>query len=90
MNDHSASSRPMSENPNQGKDFVTVYYDEDPRPLHRGSHTVSELRQFFGVPDTKALDVAEDGQLVELADDGRFTIKGGEHFFSKARTGASS
>ena len=73
-----------------GQSFVTVTIDGEPRQVHRGSHRVFDLKVLLGVDPVKALDVVVDGQLRPLEDDDRWTIKGGEVFFSRARTGGAS
>jgi hypothetical protein len=76
--------------PTPGQSFVTVTIDGEPRQVHRGSHRVADLKVLLGVDPVKALDVVVDGQLRPLEDDDRWTIKGGEVFFSRARTGGAS
>lgn len=76
--------------PHPGKDIVNVKIDGVEKPIHRGSHTVVELKTLLGVDQLQDLDQQIDGVLTPLANDGRVTIKGGELFFSHARTGGSS
>jgi hypothetical protein len=77
-------------NSHPGKDFVNVKIDGVEKSIHRGSHTVSELKSLLGVDPVQDLDQEIDGVLTPLENDGRVTIKGGELFFSHARTGGSS
>ena len=58
--------------------------------VHRGSQTVSSLKEAVNVPAADELDMIVDGKLVPLEDDGRVTIKGGERFASQPRRGGSS
>lgn len=69
---------------------VTIKVDNVDKQVHRGSHTVSELKTLVGVD--AALELAEviNGQLTPLPDTDRVTIKGGEVFFSRVRQGGSS
>ena len=76
----------QSKTNNQGRDDVTVYYKDLGYTIHRGSHTVAELKQVFGVPANYELTVLGDGITV-LPDDGRYTIKGGEHFGANPKRG---
>jgi hypothetical protein len=79
---------PQPESP--GKSEVVVSIDGVSKKIHRGSHTVAELKRLLGVDPLLGLDQEIDGTLTPLADDQRVTIKGGEVFFSHARTGGSS
>lgn len=77
-------------NPHPGKDTVKVKIDGVEKTIHRGSHPVTELKTLLGVDPVLDLDQDVNGTLTPLANDGRVTIKGGELFFSHARTGGSS
>jgi hypothetical protein len=68
----------MAKPEHPGQSDVTVTIDNNPRTIHRGSHTVTELKQLLGVDPVYAIDQVVDGQLTSLADDARITIKGGE------------
>ena len=75
--------------PQTGPD-VTITVDNKPKQVHRGSHTVAELKTLVGVDAALELAQVINGQLTPLADADRVTIKGGEVFFSRVRQGGSS
>jgi hypothetical protein len=77
-------------NTHPGKDTVNVKIDGVEKTIHRGSHSVADLKTLLGVDPVQDLDQEIDGVLTELKNDARVTIKGGELFFSHARTGGSS
>ncbi len=58
--------------------------------IHRGHHTVAEIKKLGGVPLADELEQLVDGKLKPLPDDGAVTIKGGEIFMSHVRSGGSS
>ena len=78
------------EQPQTGPDVTVTINTTTEKTVHRGSHIVSELKALLGVSADLALSWDVDGSLKELADTDRVTIKGGEAFFSGARTGGSS
>jgi hypothetical protein len=73
-----------------GQSEVSVTLDGIGKQIHRGAHTVTELKGLLGVDALLAIDEIIDGNLTPLADDAKVTIKGGEVFFSHARTGGAS
>lgn len=77
-------------NPHPRQDIVNVKIDGVDKPIHRGSHTVTELKTLLGVDPVLDLDQDIDGTLTPLDNDGRVTIKGDEQFYSHARTGGAS
>jgi hypothetical protein len=58
--------------------------------VHRGRHTVVEIKKLGEVPLADELEQLIDGKLTPLPDDGAVTIKGGEVFMSHVRSGGSS
>src|SRR4051812_19714373 len=80
---------PHGEHPQSGPD-VTVKVDKQDKEVHRGSWVVSGFKAEVGVDAAKQLDEFVNGEMVELKDDQRIVIKGGEQFFSHARVGKSS
>jgi len=76
----------QSKTNNEGRDEVTVYFKDEAFSIHRGSHTVIDLKKLFGIPDNYELTVLGDGITV-LPDDGRYTVKGGEHFGANPKRG---
>ncbi len=73
-----------------GAAFVTVTINGTKKNIHRGSHTVVELRKLLDVDPTYAIDEEINGTLTPLDDTRHVTIKGGEVFFAHPRTGGSS
>ncbi len=70
--------------------MVTITINSVPVLIHRGHHTVPEIKTVAGIPLADDLDQVVDGKLVPLADDGTLTIKGGERFVSHPKDGSSS
>jgi hypothetical protein len=75
---------------NQGNEQVHIKIDNVVYLIHRGSHTVAELKTIGKVPAADELEELVNGELKPLDDNGRVTIKGGEVFISHVRSGASS
>ncbi len=73
-----------------GESRVAVSIDGAQKKIHRGSHTVAELKVLLDVAPVFDLDQEIQGVLTPLTNEQRVTIKGGEVFFSHARTGGSS
>jgi len=69
---------------------VDVTVDATRKPVHRGSHLVSEFKELVGVDASLALDQVIDGRFDPLDDSARIVIKGGETFVSHVRTGGSA
>jgi hypothetical protein len=63
-----------------GRDEVVILIDGIEKTIHRGSHTVAQIKSLTGVSATDKLGQVIDGDLKILADDQRLTIKGGESF----------
>lgn len=82
--------RSESPGPEKGDSIVDVWIGRESKSIHRGSHPVADLKALLDVPEAKELDQFVDGELVPLADDGRVTIKGGEHFVAHERRGRFS
>jgi Multiubiquitin len=79
----------VKEQPQTGPD-VTITVDNKPFTIHRGSHTVRELKQLAGVSAGYELEQIVDGTLIPLKDEQRIAIKGGERFVSHPPAGAAS
>jgi hypothetical protein len=77
------------EHPAIGPDVI-ITIDNKNYTVHRGSTTVSELKQLAGIPPAYELEEIVDGKLVPLSDDQHVVIKGGERFVSHPRAGAAS
>jgi hypothetical protein len=69
---------------------VTITIDNKQFQIHRGDHPVAQLKQLAGIPAAYELEEIVQGKLVPLRDDQHVVIKGGEHFVSHPRAGASS
>lgn len=63
-----------------GKDEVIITVDGVDKQIHRGSHTVAEIKRLTGVAEADKLAILKDGKLTTLRDEERITIKGGEVF----------
>ncbi len=87
--DHGAGPKKGHEVPEPGPD-VKIWIGRDAFTIHRGSHTVAEIKALGGVPLADDLVQIVNGQLVPLADDGRVTIKGGERFKSHPKDSGAS
>lgn len=75
---------------NEHGPIVTIKVNNIDREIHRGSQTVSEIKTVGQVPQADILAEEINKKLVDLADDARVTIKGGEVFVSHPRSGGSS
>lgn len=80
----------QGDNQGQGKEYVTITIDDEPRSIHRGRQTVGELKSVGEVPLAYDVDEIVDGKFQPLPDDGAVTIKGGEIFVSHPKDGSSS
>lgn len=89
MNTQSESMEQSHPHPHPGPD-VTITIDNKSFVVHRGNHSVAELKQLAGIPQAYELEEIIDGKLVPLNDDQNAVIKGGERFVSHPRAGASS
>lgn len=69
---------------------VKITINKVVKKIHRGRHTVVEIKTLGGVPLADELEQLIDGKLKPLPDDGAVTIKGGEIFMSHVRSGGSS
>ena len=87
--DQQAAHQPENDEPQYGPE-VTITIDNKPYQVHRGRQTVTYLKEIAGIAQSYELDELEDGRLVQLADDGSVTIKGGEEFKSNLKVGHSS
>jgi hypothetical protein len=60
------------------------------KSIHRGRHTVVEIKNLGGIPLADDLDEVVDGKLIPVADDGSVEICGGEVFLGHPKDGGSS
>lgn len=86
--DHAQDKK--DEHQNNGKEDVNITINNDPYEIHRGHHTVAELKSIAEIPVAYELNIIIDNKFKPLPDDGGVTIKGGEEFISNARDGVSS
>jgi hypothetical protein len=77
---------------NQGKDEVTIYFSDPAvaKQIHRGSREVAEIKTVGSIPLADDLEQLLNGKLELLDDNGRVTIKGGEHFYGHPKDSGSS
>jgi hypothetical protein len=73
-----------------GKDEVIVTVDGVEKTIHRGSHTVADIKRLTGVSEADKLAILIDNILKPLKDEDRITIKGGEAFRVVPSGGTSS
>lgn len=78
------------EHQNHGKENVTITINNSRFEIHRGHHTVTELKSLAEIPLAYELNIIINNNFEPLPDDGSVTIKGGEEFISNARDGVSS
>jgi hypothetical protein len=75
---------------NQHGEFVTITINNIKKNVHRGRHSVADLKTLGNIPLAYELLEVIDGVLTPLADDGHVTIKGGESFLGEPHGGRSS
>jgi hypothetical protein len=73
------------------KRLITVYFENEPREIPRGTYTTEQLKQMFGVQDGYVLEyLNEEGQLTPLKPGHKLRVKDGTKFFEQVPCGASS
>lgn len=73
------------------KRLITVYFENKPREIRRGTYTTEKLKEIFGVQQGYILEVInEEGQLTPLRPHGRLRVKEGMRFFEQVPCGGSS
>ena len=73
------------------KRLVTVFFENDPRELPRGTYTTEELKNKFGVQEGYILEVINDeGVLTPLKPRQKTRLKEGMKFFEQVPCGGSS
>ena len=85
----SQNTQPARPEPVPGPE-VKITINTTTKTIHRGRHTVVEIKKLGDVPLADELEQLIDGKLKPLPDDGAVTIKGGEIFMSHVRSGGSS
>ncbi|MCU1295184.1 MAG: hypothetical protein JWP08_4034 [Bryobacterales bacterium] len=69
---------------------VVIKVDGVDKEIRPGSYTLSDFKTAVEIDQSKVIEQLIDGQFVDLADDGRVTVKKGEVFASHVRRGGSS
>jgi hypothetical protein len=73
------------------KRLITVYFENEPREIPRGTYTTEELKKLFGVQDGYVLEyINHEGQLMPLKPGAKLKVKEGMKFFEQVPCGASS
>jgi hypothetical protein len=74
-----------------GKHLVTVYFENEPREIKRGTYTTEQLKRLFGVQEGYILEVINDeGTLVPLKPGQKTRVKEGMKFYEQVPCGGSS
>ena len=73
------------------KKLVTVYFENEPREIARGTYTTEQLKKLFGVQEGYVLEVIdEEGNLTPLKPGKTTRVKDGMKFFQQVPCGGSS
>jgi hypothetical protein len=73
------------------KQLITVFFDNEPREIPRGTYTTEELKKLFGVHGGYVLEyINHEGQLTPLKLGEKLRVKEGMKFFEQVPCGASS
>ena len=73
------------------KRLITVFFENEPREIHRGIYSTEQLKELFGVQDGYVLEVInEEGQLTPLKPNAKLRVKPGMKFFEQVPCGGSS
>jgi hypothetical protein len=81
---------PQNDEERHHSDLVQITINNNPVEIHRGEHTVAELKSLGSIPAAYVLIQVIDGTFHQLPDNGHVVIKGGEVFLGQPRTGQSS
>ena len=83
--------RPGTEHLRTEKRLVTVYFENEPRELPRGTYTTEQLKSLLGVTEGYILEVInEEGNLTPLKPGEKTRLKNGMQFFEQVPCGGSS
>jgi len=83
--------QPGTEHLRTEKRLITVYFENEPREIPRGTYTTERLKQVLGVQDGYVLEyISEDGQLTPLKPGGKLRVKEDMKFFEQVPCGGSS
>lgn len=73
------------------KRLITVFFENNPREIPRGTYTTEQLKDLFGVQQGYVLEVInEEGNLTELKPGKKLRVKDGMRFFEQVPCGGSS
>ncbi len=73
------------------KRLITVFYENEPREISRGTYTTEALKHLFGVQEGYILEfINHEGQLTPLKPGAKLRVKEGMKFFEQVPCGGSS
>jgi hypothetical protein len=73
------------------KRLVTVFFENKPREIPRGTYTTEQLKKLFGVQEGYVLEfINEEGQLTPMKPGQKLRVKEGMKFFEQVPCGGSS
>jgi hypothetical protein len=73
------------------KRLITVFFENKPREIPRGTYTTEQLKTLFGVQEGYVLEfINEEGQLTPLKPGAKLRVKEGMKFFEQVPCGGSS
>jgi len=73
------------------KRLITVFFDNMPREIPRGTYTTDQLKHLFGVQPGYVLEfINEEGRLTPLKPGAKLRVKEGMKFFEQVPCGSSS
>ncbi len=73
------------------KRLITVFFENQPREIARGTYTTEQLKEKFGVQEGYVLEVInEEGHLTPLKPGAKLKVKEGMKFFEQVPCGGSS
>jgi hypothetical protein len=73
------------------KRLITVFYENEPREIARGTYTTEQLKDKFGVQEGYVLEfINDEGQLTPLKPGAKLKVKEGMKFFEQVPCGGSS
>lgn len=84
-------ARPGTEHLHTEKRLIIVFFENEPREIHRGIYTTEQLKQIFGVQDGYILEyINAEGQLTPLKPNAKLRVKQDMRFFEQVPCGGSS
>ena len=83
--------KPDTEHLHTEKRLMTVYFENKPREIARGTYTTEQLKQKFGVQDGYVLEyINDEGQLTPLKPGANLRVRDGMKFFEQVPCGGFS